>query len=69
MFLLLTDTISSHTANITVQILNTNDEVIVEDSVLVDIPPGGVKTVVFIFRKTNIVEEYVSLFAIIREIS
>lgn len=60
---------ASHTANVTVQVLDANNNVVAEDSEELTISPGGVETVTFIFTKAGIAQEYNSVFAVVREIS
>jgi hypothetical protein len=63
------DASAPYTANVTVQILDVNNNVVVEDSRELSIDPGKVETVTFIFTKTNIAAEYSNVFVIVREIA
>jgi hypothetical protein len=58
-----------HTANVTVQILDAGNNVVVEDSKELSIDPGKGEVVTFVFTKTNIAVEYNSVFVIVREIA
>jgi uncharacterized membrane protein len=57
------------TANVTVQILDVGNNVVVEDSRELSIDPGKVEVVTFIFTKANIAAEYSNVFVIVREIA
>ena len=61
------DASAPHTANVTVQILDANNNVVVEDSRELTIDPHKVEVVTFVFTKTNIATEYNSVFVIVRE--
>lgn len=58
-----------HTVNVTVQILDAGNNVVVEDSKELTIDPGKVETVTFVFTKTNTAVEYNSVFVIVREVA
>jgi len=63
------DANAPHTANVTVQILDANNNVVVEDSKELTINPGGVEVATFIFAKAGIAQEYNSVFIVVRETS
>ena len=57
-------------ALVTVQLLDENGDVILKESAETGmIPPGGTWTHTYIFEKTGITEEFVSVFIVVKEIS
>jgi hypothetical protein len=61
------DESAPHTANVTVQVLDANGNVVAECSKELTISPGNVETATFTFTKSNIAQEYSSVFVVIRE--
>jgi len=63
-----TDT-AVHSANVTVQLLDKDGEVVAEQYQLTgDVPGGAEWTHVFVFKEKGIVERYDSVFVVVREL-
>jgi hypothetical protein len=64
-----TDT-AVHSANVTVQLLDKDGEVIAEQYALTgDVPGGAEWSYVFVFKEKNVVERYGSVLVIVRQLS
>jgi hypothetical protein len=60
----------THRANVTVQLLDSNGDVIAEQWVLTgDVAGGAEWSYVFVFKEKNIVKRYVSTLVIVKELS
>jgi hypothetical protein len=64
-----TDT-STHSANVTVQLLDRDGEVVAEQYALTgDVPGGSEWSYVFVFREKGVVERYDSVLVVVRQLS
>ena len=64
------DATNVHSANVTIQLLDSNGDILVEQTVSTgDVAAGGTWSYTFNFHQTNLVSQYDSPFVIIRQTS